>query len=82
MEFPDPWDVADAMGAPPKEEARREMMEEEPPVENPCPLCGKSLDDNPWMYDAQGGRVHVRCLREATEHLESIKSDSLRKKEG
>lgn len=29
MEFSDPWDVADAMGAPSSRESRREMMEED-----------------------------------------------------
>lgn len=56
-------------------------MEEDPQVVNPCPLCGRSLDDAPWMYDAQGGKVHVRCLREATEHLETLNSASLRSDE-
>jgi len=45
MELPDPWDIADAMGAPSKDEVRREMWEDHErgdPIEGePCSLCGK-----------------------------------------
>jgi len=45
METPDPWDVADAMGAPSKEESRRDMWEDADrvdPIEGePCSICGK-----------------------------------------
>ena len=45
MEFPDPWDVADAMGAPSKDEVKREMWEDHErgdPIEGePCSLCGE-----------------------------------------
>ena len=45
MESPDPWDVADSMGAPSKAETRRQMWEDaehDDPIEGePCSLCGE-----------------------------------------
>lgn len=80
MEFPDPWDVADAMGAPSKEEARREMFKEfeQEQVENGCPICGKSIDEKPYTFDENLIPIHVDCYDDVKKHLAFIKSDSKR----
>ena len=78
MESPDPWELADSMGAPSKEEVRREMMEEEPEYKG-CPLCGQRLDSKPMTFDHENDCwVHVDCLEEAKKILTSIDSDNLR----
>ena len=45
MELPDPWDIADATGAPSEEEVKREMWEDhnrDDPIEGvPCLICGE-----------------------------------------
>jgi len=74
MESPDPWDLAESTGFPTDEELR--YRGEDPEIENGCPLCGKSLDDEPYEWDEENKiMVHSKCLKEAREYLASIASD-------
>jgi len=81
MESPDPWDLADSTGFPTDEELR--YRGEDPEIENGCPLCGKSLEDEPSEWDEENKTmVHSKCLKEAREYLASIDSDKSRSTNG